>query len=184
MMVSRWVLAAIVLSSATVPVAGTQSPQITETEFHSGGSTVRGRFFSTGSDALATLLLLPGADFDPTDVLELGHLLSAVDVNVVTFAARGTHGSAGQFTFANAIEGVGAALIWLQGERGRAYNVDPERIAIGGHSLGGGIAMAFAAHDSTLRPVVSIAGNDLGEYARRLRRDSTLATGLRAGWGR
>lgn len=124
---------------------------------------------------------MPGADFDPTDVLDLGRSLPVFGVSVLTFAVRGTHQSEGQFTFANALDDVGAALLWLQGPGGRAFNVDAEHIAIGGHSLGGGIAMAFAVHDSTLRPVVSIAGNDLGEFARRLRADSALAVGLRRG---
>lgn len=171
---------AIAVAAATVPSpARAQSPAVVEIEFSSAGFTVQGRFFSAGSDPLATLVLLPGADFDPTDVLELGRLLSARGVSVLTLAVRGTRGSGGRFTLANAVDDIGAALLWLGGAGGRKLNVDPERIAIGGHSLGGGIAMAFAVHDSTLRPVVSIAGNDLGEFARRLRGDSALAAGLR-----
>jgi dienelactone hydrolase len=171
---------AIVLAWAAIPpsMVRAQSPQVTDIEFPSGGVNVRGRFFSAASDPLATLVLLPGADFDYTDVLDLGRLLSAGDVNVVTFAARGTRGSEGSFSFANAIDDVGAALAWLR-DGGRGFNVDPKRIAIGGHSLGGGIAMAFAAHDPGLTPVVSIAGNDLGESARRLRSDSIFANSLR-----
>ncbi|WP_456425816.1 alpha/beta hydrolase family protein [Rhodocaloribacter sp.] len=161
-------------------LAHAQSPPGKEIAFQSEGLTVRGRFFSAGPDPVATLLLLPGGDFDFTDVLELGRLLSAGDVNVVTFAARGTRGSEGRFTFTNAVDDVAAALSWLRGPGGRAFNVAPDRIAVGGHSLGGGIAMAFAARDSTLRPVVSIAGNDLGAFARRLRSDSALVAGLRA----
>jgi len=172
---------AVALAAVALPHTGrAQSPQVTEIQFPSDGFTVRGRFFATGNDPLATLVLLPGGDFDYTDVLDQGRLLSAGDVNVLTFAARGTRGSEGPFSFANAVDDVGAALAWLRGAGGRGFNVAPERIAIGGHSLGGGIAMAFAAHDPGLTPAVSIAGNDLGEFARRLRSDSTFANGLRA----
>ncbi len=125
------------------------------------------------------MLLLPGADFDPTDVLDMGALLSARGVNVVTFAARGTRGSEGIMTLSNALDDVAAALQWLRGAGGRAYRVDPDRIVTGGLSLGGGIAVAHAARDSTIRHVISIAGNDLGEYARRLRGDPVLMAGLR-----
>ena len=159
--------------------AAAQSPPVAEIEFRSEGSTVQGRFFEAGIDPIATLLLLPGAGFDPDDVLELGSLLSAQDVNVVTFTPRGTRGSEGVLTVANAVGDVGAALAWLRGDAGKGLLVDPERVAVGGHSLGGGIAMAYAARDSTVRHVISIAGNDLGEYARRLRADSASVAGLR-----
>jgi len=139
----RWALAGV-MASAMPPSAHARSPRVTSIEFPSDGFTVCGRFFATGSDPLATLILLPGSDFDPTDVLDLGRLLSDRDVNVMTFAARGTHGSDGRFTFTSAADDVAAALKWLAGGGGEAVNVDPERVAIGGHSLGGGIAMAFA----------------------------------------
>jgi pimeloyl-ACP methyl ester carboxylesterase len=171
---------AIVLAATAMPYAArAETPQVTEIEFQSEGSTVRGRFFSTADEPIATVVFLPGADFDPTDVLGLGESLSALGVNVVTFAARGTRGSEGTLSIAGAVADVGAALGWLRGADGRALRVDPDRIVIGGHSLGGGIAMAYAARDPSVRNVISIAGNDLGEYARRLRGNPALAAGLR-----
>ncbi len=168
---------ALALVTTTSPLRA-QMPRVTDITFPSDGFNIQGRFFSSAGDPIATLLLLPGSDFDPTDVLDLGRLLSARDVNVVTFAPRGTRGSEGTGTISNFIDDVGAGLAWLRGDGGRAFGVDPGRIAIGGYSLGGGLAMAYAARDSTVDDVVSIAGNDLGEYARRLRRDSALAAGL------
>jgi len=88
-------LALVLATAVPPPTARAQSPRVTEIEFPSDGANVHGRFFSSGSDPLATLVLLPGGDFDYTDVLDLGRLLSAGDVNVVTFAARGTRGQRG-----------------------------------------------------------------------------------------
>jgi dienelactone hydrolase len=177
-MKGKWPTAVALALVTVTGSARAQSPQVTEITFPSGGFTIRGRFFSSAREPIATLLLLPGSDFDPTDVLEIGRLLSARDVNVVTFAPGGTRESEGIGTISNFIDDIGAALVWLRGDDGRAFRVNPERIAIGGYSLGGGLAMAYAAWDSAVGGVISIAGNDLGEYARRLRSDSALAAGL------
>jgi pimeloyl-ACP methyl ester carboxylesterase len=175
---SEWALAAAVALPFTTTAGGAQTSQATEIAFPSAGFEVRGLFFPAKYQPIATLVFLPGGDMDPTHILDLGPLPSTRGVSVVTFATRGVQGSAGRFSFAHNMDDIDAALRWLQGPGGRAFNVDPDRIAIGGHSLGGGIALAFAAHDLRTMPVVSIAGNDLGEFARRLRRDSTLAAGL------
>ena len=108
-----------------------------------------------------------------------GPVAPALGVNVVTFAPRGMHGSEGVPSIAAFVDDIGAALRWLCGDGGKAFRVAPERIAIGGHSLGGGLAMAYAIRDSTVAGVVPVAGNDLGEFARRLRSSPVAVAGLR-----
>ena len=112
----------------------------------------------------------------PSGVLDLGRLLSAGDVNVVTFAARGTRGSEGSFSFANAIDDVGAALAWLR-DGGRGFNVDPKRIAIGGHSLGEGDPEAVI-QEIQPDPAVTIIANPDGHFFRASR--ERMASDIRA----
>jgi len=177
----RMILAGLLTLAAVAPAARTRPPEPVAIEFPSAGSVVRGRFFPTAAtDPIATVLLLPGWGFNPTDVLGLGQLLSVRDVSVMIFTPRGTRQSEGTFTYANTLDDVAAALGWLRGpDARRRFRVDPARLALGGHSFGGGVAMAYAARDSSVRRVISLAGADHGEYARMVRRDGNYATALR-----
>jgi dienelactone hydrolase len=179
MLSARWILAAVMALMAAPSPGLAQSSEGTAFTFPSDGFAMRGLFFASASEPIGTLLLLPPGDLNPRNVLDMGRLLPARGVNVVTFAPRGHHGSEGVPSIAHFVDDVGAALRWLSGPGGKALGIDPERLAIGGYSLGGGLAMAYAIRDSTARAVVSIAGNDLGEFARRLRTSPAAAARLR-----
>ncbi len=178
-MTPKWTLTVALVLVAGPSLARSQSREVTEFVFPSDGFAIQARFFASPTEPIATLLLLPPGSLDPTNVLDMGGLLPARGVNVVTFAPRGFHGSEGVPSIANFIDDIGAALCWLRGDGGRALGVDPDKIVIGGHSLGGGLAMAYAVRDSTVGGVVSVAGNDLGEFARRIRSSSAAEARLR-----
>ncbi len=149
-------------------------------QFVSAGATLHGNFFPADTPAPATLLLLPGFPGNPNDVLGLGALLVSQGVNVMTFSPRGMHASEGTFGFANTLADTGAALDWLeQPEVQRRFHVDSAKLTIGGHSFGGGMALAYAARDPRVRRVVSIAGNDHAEFVRELQRNAVFAEGFR-----
>jgi dienelactone hydrolase len=73
--------------------------------------------------------------------------------------------------FSNAIQDIGAALGWV---RQRATN----GVAVGGHSFGGGMALAYAAQDSSVGEIISIAGTDHGQLIRQYQSDSGFAAML------
>jgi len=150
-------------------------------EFISEGTCVRGRFFAAAGTAPATtLLLIPGWPGNPSDVLGLGALLAEHGINVCMSNPRGLHQSDGVSTHPNTQQDIGAALQWLrQADVQKRFMVDTTRLALGGHSYGGGMAMAYAARDSSVRRVISIAGNDHGEFARELQRNPAFAEGIR-----
>jgi len=150
-------------------------------EFTSEGACVRGRFFAAaGTTPAATLLLVPGWPGNPSDVLGLGALLAEQGVNVCMFNPRGLHQSEGIHSFANTLQDIGAAWQWLkQADVQKRFGVDTTRLALGGHSYGGGMAMAYAARDSNVRRVISIAGNDHGEFVRAMQRNAAFAEGIR-----
>jgi pimeloyl-ACP methyl ester carboxylesterase len=151
-------------------------------EFISEGACVRGRFFAAvGMAPATTLLLVPGWPGNPNDVLGLGALLAEQGINVCMFNPRGLHQSEGISSFANTLQDIGAALLWLrQADVQKRFGVDTTRLVLGGYSYGGGMAMAYAARDSSVRRVISIAGNDHGEFIREFQRNAAFAELIRS----
>jgi len=151
-------------------------------EFVSEGARVRGRFFAAavGRTPAATLLLFPGWPGDPDDVLGLGAPLAERGINVCMFNFRGLQQSEGIHSHAYTLQDIGTALHWLrQADVQRRFGVDTTRLALVGHCYGGGLAIAYAAQDPSVRRVVSIAGNDHGEFARELQRNPAFAEAIR-----
>lgn len=146
----------------------------------SGDASVRARFFAAqGGVPLATVLIVPGWEGDSSDASGMGALLAARRVNVLLINFRGVQQSAGRFTYANAVDDLGAAWRWLRDPTNRArYHLEPSKLILAGNSFGGGVAMVYAAHDTTVTRVISIVGADHGVLARRLNADSGYRSAL------
>lgn len=148
----------------------------------SEGACVRGAFFrAVGAAPAITLLHVPGWPGEPDDgLLNLGALLAEQGINVCMFNPRGLLQSEGIHTHANTLQDIGAALQWLrQTDVQKRFGVDSTKLILGGYSYGGGMAMAYAARDSSVRRVISIAGNDHGEAIRECQRNAMFAEGIR-----
>jgi len=133
-----------------------------------GDSEIVLTIWDGGRTAGTAVLLVPGWSGGPTDQLGIGEYLSAHGVSVFVLSPRGWHGSSGTATFANALEDIGAALAW-------ARSAARGRVLLGGHSWGGGISLAYAARDTSVRRVFSIAGTDHGIFIRQCQRDPAYA---------
>jgi pimeloyl-ACP methyl ester carboxylesterase len=171
-----------VLAATAIPVAvSAQRAEPVAVSFVSEGDYVRGRFFeTTDGPPVGTLVLVPGYPGNPNDVLGLGALLAERGVNVLMFNPRGLYASSGSFSFPHTLADIAAALRWLKEPAARSrFRIDTARIALGGHSFGGGLALAYAAGDPSIRRVISVAGNDHGVFIRRVLRDSAYARGIR-----
>lgn len=149
-------------------------------EIDSDGSAMKGRVFSSGRQAPgATVLLLHGWPGSSDDVLGLGALLSREGLNAVMFNPRGMHGSEGTASFAHAVADIGAAFAWLrQPAIARKFGIDTSRIVLAGHSWGGGLSLAYAARDPAVHRIISIAGNDYGEFIREYKRNAAFAAAI------
>jgi len=90
------------------------------------------------------VLLVPGWGGGPTDVLGTARFLSENGVEAFVLTPRGWHDSEGEASFANTLEDIGAALAW-------ARRHATHEVVLGGHSFGGGMSMAYAAHDPSVR---------------------------------
>ena len=155
-------LAAIL--AVTPGVARAQSEHVV----NSNGADVVVTAWLPSAPARASVLLVPGWGGGPADVLGIGRFLSDNGVEAFVLTPRGWHRSGGQASFPNALDDIEAALSWV---RGRATH----EVALGGHSFGGGMALAYAARDSSVRRIVSVAGTDHGQLIRQYLSDPAFA---------
>ncbi|MCS0633224.1 alpha/beta fold hydrolase [Telluria mixta] len=99
---------------------------------------------AAGAGPKPTMLLLHGLPGNEQN-LDLAQAVRRAGWNVLTLHYRGSWGSPGRFTLAGAGEDVDAAMAFLrQPDTIAQYGIDPHRIVIAGHSLGGFLAARYA----------------------------------------
>jgi pimeloyl-ACP methyl ester carboxylesterase len=95
--------------------------------------------------------------------LDLAQDIRRAGWDVLYFNYRGSWGSSGDFSFSNAIEDTAAALAYLrQPAIARLLRLDPSRIVLIGHSMGGFMAVQGAAADPAILAFGLISAADLG----------------------
>lgn len=105
-------------------------------------------------------------------MLGIGNALSSNGIPVVVLSPRGWHNSKGTAGFANGFEGIQAVLAWIRNSK--RTDLESTNIVLGGHSWGGGVSLAYAAQDTTVRRIFSVAGTDHGIPIRNYQSDSSL----------
>jgi len=170
----------LIVAALLAQPAFPQQPEPVRVAIDSDGYAMRGRFFPSGTGpAHATLLLIPGYPGNPDDVLGMGARLSGKGINVVMVNPRGTHGSGGTFTFAGSLRDIGAAYRWLwTSDVIDRFDIDTANVFLGGYSWGGGMSLAYAATDPRAQRLVSIAGNDHGEFIREYQMNESFAKAI------
>ena len=82
--------------------------------------------------------------------------------DVLYFNYRGSWGSPGNFSFAHSIEDVSSAVAYLrQPENSKLLRLDPERIVLIAHSMGGIMAVEAGAADPSIMAVGLISAADM-----------------------
>jgi dienelactone hydrolase len=164
----RYRVAMLLLVVAMMPeVAAAQTEHVID----SNGSNIVVTSWLPNGDAWASVLLVPGWGGGPADVLGIGRNLSQNGVEVFVLTPRGWHNSEGQASFAHALEDIGVALRWTRGHA-------THDVVLGGHSFGGGMALAYAAQDTSVRRIISVAGTDHGQLVRQYLSDPEFAAML------
>ena len=152
-------------------------PRTVELSFQSSGARLNGfLYLANGPYAHATVILLHGLPGNERN-LDLAQALRRAGMNVLFFSYRGAWGSGGTFSFANALEDVGAASRFVRSDSSvKAFGVDPRRVILVGHSMGGWLALMGAAADTAVRCAVALDFWNPGATGAELRTDASADT--------
>jgi uncharacterized protein len=148
----------------TDPPADSAHPAaMTVLHIPSHGVIINGLVYSPpGAGPHPTLVICHGLPGNEKN-LDLAQAVRRAGWNAVTFNYRGSWGSPGSFRFAQTLEDADAVLAFLRNPANALkLGVDPTRIAIAGHSMGGWVAAHTGAHDHALIGTILISMADMG----------------------
>lgn len=148
----------------TDPAADTAHPAaMTVLHIPSHGLAINGIVYSPpGTGPYPTLVICHGLPGNEKN-LDLAQAVRRAGWNAVTFNYRGSWGSPGVFSFAQNLDDAASVLAYLrEPKNAAALRVDPKRLAIAGHSMGGWVAALTAGRDHDLIGAVMISAADFG----------------------
>jgi acetyl esterase/lipase len=129
----------------------------------SGGVQINGvAYVASGSGPHPAFVFFHGLPGNEKN-LDLAQAVRRAGWTAVTVNYRGSWGSPGDFRFAQNLEDAKATLAFIRSpDNAKKLSIDPNRIAIGGHSMGGWVAAETLAHDAALLGGVIISPGDFG----------------------
>ena len=147
----------------------------------SAGLEINGlAYVASGPGTHPTLVICHGWPGNEKN-LDLAKAVRRAGWNAITFNYRGSWGSPGEFHFVQVSEDATAVIAWLRRpEVAARLAVDPHRIAIAGHSMGGWATARAAAADPTLLGAILIAPADMGGLGKLSRGDVVKAAAANA----
>jgi acetyl esterase/lipase len=148
----------------TDPPADASHPaKMTVLHIPSHGVSINGVLYSPpGEGAHPTLVICHGLPGNEKN-LDLAQAVRRAGWNAVTFNYRGSWGSPGDFRFAQNLQDAEAVLAYLRDPKNAAaLGIDPKRMAIAGHSMGGWVTALTAARDHALIGAILISAADVG----------------------
>jgi len=130
----------------------------------SGGVNLNAILYTgAGSGPHPTMLLLHGLPGNEQNV-DLAQTVRRAGWNVLTIHYRGSWGGPGIFRFQHCLQDAAAAVDWIgEATSDPALKLDPYRIVVVGHSMGGFVAAHVVAERSRIQGVALISGVDLGQ---------------------
>jgi pimeloyl-ACP methyl ester carboxylesterase len=133
----------------------------------SGGVEINGlAYIARGPGPHPVVVLLHGLPGNEKN-LDLAQAVRRAGWTVVTFNYRGSWGSPGEYRFGQNLEDADAVLAFLHDSTtGRTLGIDPERIVVAGHSMGGWVTALTAARHPELLGAILISAADIGAIGR------------------
>lgn len=138
-------------------------PKMETVHIPSGGVEINGVVYvASGAGPHPTVVLCHGLPGNEKN-LDLAQALRRAGWTVITFNYRGSWGSPGTYKFAQNLEDADAVLAFARDPANAAkLRINPKRIVIIGHSMGGWVTALTAAHDKGLLGAVMISAGGLG----------------------
>jgi pimeloyl-ACP methyl ester carboxylesterase len=119
-------------------------------------------YMAAGAGPHPTVLLLHGLPGNEQN-LDLAQAIRRAGWSTLTLHYRGSWGSAGRYSLVHCIEDSRAAVAFLRDPKViQQYGLEPGRIVVMGHSLGGFLAAKLGAEDPLLSGIGLIAAWDVG----------------------
>src|SRR5688500_16759388 len=140
----------------------------------SGGVKINGVTYKpAGAGPHPVLMLMHGLPGNEKN-LDLAQAVRRAGWTVVTFNYRGSWGSPGAFRFAGSLDDARSVLAYLRDPaNSKRLAIDPGRIVIAGHSMGGWVAAMTAERDSALAGTILISAANMG--GRKMPRADAIA---------
>lgn len=151
------------------PARDTEFPAAMEApDIISHGARLNAVFYlASGAGPHPVVLLLHGFPGNEQN-MDLAYAIRRAGWNVLVPHYRGSWGSAGSFSFTNAIEDTQAAVQFLrEPENAKQYRTDSSKIVVIGHSMGGFLGLYATAHDPAILGMAAISAWNLGPAAAR-----------------
>lgn len=141
-----------------------------EVAFTSGAARMFGVVYEApGAGPHPTAVVLHGFPGNERN-LDLAQAIRRSGWNAVFFHYRGAWGSEGVFGFGHVLEDVAAVVAALaEPEFAARHRIDPSRLALVGHSMGGFAALVSASELPAVDCAASLAGANLGLWAEAVR---------------
>jgi pimeloyl-ACP methyl ester carboxylesterase len=139
-----------------------------EITISSSGSRMNGIIYlAAGSEPHPVVVFLHGYPGNERN-LDLAQAVRRAGYQALYIDYRGMWGSAGTFSFANGLEDVEAVLAWVRAPENVAkYRLNPKRIALVGHSMGGWLALMTGAREPRAVCIAGLAAWNIGGAALR-----------------
>ena len=135
-------------------------------------------YVAAGAGPHPAVILLHGFPGNERN-LDLAQDMRRAGWDVLYFNYRGSWGTPGNFSFSHGIEDTAAALAWLRRpEVAKSLRLDPRRIVLIGHSMGGFMAVQAAAADPAVKAYATISAADLGGRIQHMLATQTRANAL------
>ncbi|MGW3570534.1 alpha/beta hydrolase family protein [Streptomyces sp. NPDC000941] len=151
-------------SSTLLPAASTPALRFT-----SGGETLQGILhIPAGPGPHPTVVVLHGFPGNERN-FDLAQALRRAGYAALVFHYRGSWGMGGTWSWNHVLEDAAQVTAAIRTDSvARAHRLDPGRLALVGHSLGGFTALMTAASDPTIGAVASVSCFDFGTVAPTL----------------
>lgn len=135
-------------------------------------------YIASGRGPHPTLLLMHGFPGNEKN-LDLAYAARRAGWNVLIPHYRGSWGSTGNFSHANAIQDTQSATQFLRDvENAKKFRIDTKRIVLVGHSMGGFMVAYGAAHDPDVAGLIMISAMNIGNgHPPITERTDSLAAG-------